>query len=248
MLKNIFYEEDMFPRFFTGMSTREYGYLFYDAANKESFDSNHALIYQQKISCLESVLKDIISFYDGLGIIPHIYQATEDEGYFSQNSELFKTYGFRVWDEGPNKFMILEGENNITPTGKFDVRLLDKWDTQIEENIFIAAGEPWEIDVAKQTYELTNGRVFVAYYEMIPVGISYIHLTDKVCRYDYILVNPEYRGMGCARDILFYMANYCVENKVKNCFQWPAHKTSERICYEAGFRVKCENTAGRASR
>lgn len=42
---------------------REYGYLFYDNLNKESFDSNHALIYREKVNDLYHVLDDIIAFY-----------------------------------------------------------------------------------------------------------------------------------------------------------------------------------------
>lgn len=248
MQNSILYEEDMFPRFCASVAEREYGYLFYDINNKESIDSNHALIYQEKISCLESVLRDIIAFYDVCGITPHIYQATNDEGYFIQNKALFEAYEFRVWEEGPYKFMVLEAENNIIPTGNFEVQLLDKWDKQIEENIFIAAGEPWEVGGAKQTYELENGRVFVAYYKKVPVGIAYMHFTERICRYDYIIINPKYRGMGCARDILSFMVGYCTKNKIKNCFQWPAHKTSEKICYEAGFRIKCKKIIARGSR
>ena len=48
-IDKIFREEDLFPREFANFEAREYGILFYDESNKDSYDSNHALIFREKI-------------------------------------------------------------------------------------------------------------------------------------------------------------------------------------------------------
>lgn len=40
-LEKIYREEDLFPREITSCEEREYGYLFYNEENKDSYDSNH---------------------------------------------------------------------------------------------------------------------------------------------------------------------------------------------------------------
>ena len=61
-LQKIFTEEDLFPREVTSFEKRDYGFLFFNEQNKDSYDSNHALIYKDKISYIKIVLKDIIDF------------------------------------------------------------------------------------------------------------------------------------------------------------------------------------------
>ena len=45
-LLKIYREEDLFPREFTVFAEREYGLLFYNENNKDSYDSNHAIIFK----------------------------------------------------------------------------------------------------------------------------------------------------------------------------------------------------------
>ena len=72
--EKMYLEEDLFPREITSYETRYYGLLFFNEKNKDSFDSNHAIIYREKIQDVEKVLNDIVSFYRTKGIRPNIYQ------------------------------------------------------------------------------------------------------------------------------------------------------------------------------
>ena len=48
-LRDCYIEEDLFPKIFTDYEEREYGILFFNTDNKDSYDSNHAVIYKDKI-------------------------------------------------------------------------------------------------------------------------------------------------------------------------------------------------------
>lgn len=69
-LRDCYLEEDLFPKIFTNFEEREYGILFYNTENKDSFDSNHAVIYKDKIRDLPKVLSDIAEFYRTRGSWP----------------------------------------------------------------------------------------------------------------------------------------------------------------------------------
>ena len=62
-LRKFYLEEDLFPREIASCETRDYGFLFFNEENKDSFDQNHAIIYRDKIVDLNAGLEDIINFY-----------------------------------------------------------------------------------------------------------------------------------------------------------------------------------------
>lgn len=86
-LFQLYHEEDMFPREICSHEKRHYGILFYDEDNKDSYDSNHAVIFENNISDLYAVLEDIISFYRAKGVKAVIYQSAQDEGLFERISD-----------------------------------------------------------------------------------------------------------------------------------------------------------------
>ena len=88
-LLKIYREEDFFPREFTVFVEREYGLLFYNDNNKDSDDSNHVIIFKDKINDITKTLEDITEFYRNKRIKPTIYQSITDDGYFESIREEF---------------------------------------------------------------------------------------------------------------------------------------------------------------
>ena len=248
IIKAIMFEEDMFPKAFTNFIEKDFGILFYNEENKNSYDSNHGLICKSRITDLGSVLDYITEFYTKKNIRPNIYQATEDEEYFTENEAIFKEHGYELHIEGPNNFMLLTAENIIKSSNELDIRLITEWDESIAADICIPSGESHEIEVIKSSIKSKNHRVFVGYTDGKAVAITYFHISEyNCCRFEYIIVSKDFRNKGYGRELLSYVADFCRENNVKNCFTWPAHKTSEKICYEAGFRYLFHAEAGRAT-
>jgi len=247
-IEAIMLEEDLFPKTFTDFIEKEFGILFYNEDNKISHDSNHALIYKSKVKDLGTTLDFITDFYKKLKIGPRIYQAVDDEGYFKENESIFNKHGYSVWLEGPNDLMVLTAENTINITNQLDIKLVTEWDDRIAIDICIPSDEQHEIEVIKNSIKNINHRVFVGYIGNKAAAITYFHISEfDCCRFDYIIIAKEYRNRGYARNLLSYATDYCRKNNLKNCFQWPAHKTSEIICYEAGFRHLLTVEAGRAA-
>lgn len=245
-LEKIYKEEDLFPREITFWEERAYGVLFYNEGNKDSYDSNHAVIFKSKISDLNQVLDDIVKFYIGKGIKPVIYQSISDEGYFEEIQNILSDHGFESWSES-QRYMVLSERNTITANTGITVQKISKWQEQYGTEIFEKAGEPWEIAVAKKSLDNSNTLFFVAYHNGKPVGMTYAHVRDGVCRVDYLLVSKEHRNIGVGRALINSFVEYCKTNQIENCFLWPGGETAEKIYYEAGFRHVDTKLAGRAS-
>ncbi len=244
-LTKVFAEEDMFPREISHYVTRDYGFLFYNADEKDSFDSNHALIFKDKIQDIDLVLSDIKDFYLSKGITPSVYQSINDEGYFLLINEKLKEHGFKHWTE-LQKFMVLSEENRIEPNHRITVRKITEWKDEYGVEIFQKADEPWEIAPIKCALENSNTLFFVGFIDEKPVGMMHGHITDGICRVDYLLVSKEYRRMGVGKTITHFLVEYCNENGIENCFLWPDDGYAEKIYYEAGFRTVSLKNAGRA--
>lgn len=244
-LEKIYREEDLFPREFTSYAERKYGLLFFNDSNKDSYDSNHAIIFKDRIADLRRVLEDITAFYREKGIKPVIYQSITDDGYFESNRELFAAHGYEVFGE-ENRYMVALDDCKIKPNPLVEVRKVDLWEDAFRADIFEAAGEPWETDVVKLALKKENTLFFVAYIDGCPVGMTKAHTKDGVCRIDYLLVATKHRKKGVGRTIIHFFMAYCKENKIENCFLWPDCESAERIYQEAGFRLVEVKTAGRA--
>lgn len=245
-LSKIYREEDLFPQGITSWVERPYGFLFYNDENKDSYDSNHAIIFRDKVTDIGYALRDIVQFYSEKGIRPSIYQSISDEGYFEEIKGELAEYGFESWTE-EQKYMVLSDRNAINPNHKISVARVTQWNDAYAVHIFEAAEEPWEIDVAKKVISSSYTLFFVAYYEGIPVGMTYGHIADGVCRVDYLLVSKKVRNMGVGRALIYAFVEYCNANRIENCYLWPDGDTAERIYSEAGFRPVEMKQAGRAS-
>lgn len=244
-LAKIYLEEDLFPKDITSWIERPYGFLFYNDENKESYDSNHALVFRNRVAELDQVLEDIVQFYSEKGIRPSIYQSIADDGYFEHISDELTRHGFSFWTE-PQNYMVLLGENKIQPNPNITVQKVTRWDDAFATHIFEAAGEPWEIDVAKKALDKANTLFFVAYDNSVPVGMTHCHVADGVCRVDYLLVATNCRNKGVGRALIHYFVEYCVQNHIENCYLWPDGETAANIYQEAGFRTVAVKQAGRA--
>lgn len=244
-LAKIYMEEDLFPRDITSWIERPYGFLFYNDENKDSYDSNHALIFRDRVTDLDQVLEDIVQFYFEKGIRPSIYQSITDDGYFEQISDELNRHGFDFWTETQN-YMVLLGDSNIHPNPNITVQKVARWADSFATHIFEAAGEPWEIEVAKKALDKANTLFFVAYDNGVPVGMTHCHVADGVCRVDYLLVATNCSNKGVGRALIHHFVEYCNAHQIENCYLWPDGETAEKIYREAGFCVVATKHAGRA--
>lgn len=92
-----------------------------------------------------------------------------------------------------------------------------------------------------------NTLFFVAFYKEKPVGMTRCHVTDGVCRVDYLLVSKKCRNIGVGRALIHCFVEYCMANQIDNCYLWHDGEKAEKIYYEAGFRYVETKKAGRAA-
>ena len=243
-LRDCYIEEDLFPMIFTEYEERDYGILFYNTDNKDSFDSNHAVIYKGRTQDIRQVLADIIQFYKTKGSRPIIYQSMLDDNWFDEIKDELAAAGFKSWIEN-QEYMLPSDENRIVPNPEIAVKKVSEWNNDIE-NVFVEAEEPWEIMVAKRTLAYPKSWMFAAYLEEKPVGLLYGHISERACRVDYLLVSKKHRKTGVGRALFYSYVEWCRQNAIENVYIWPDGGTPKRIYEEGGYRIVEVRKAGRA--
>ena len=243
-LQDCYVEEDLFPKIFTGYEERDYGILFFNTENKDSFDSNHAVIYRDRIHDLPRVLADITGFYQAKGSRPIIYQSMLDDNWFDEIKGELAAAGYESWVED-QEYMLPSGSNRIIPNPEITVTKVSEWNDEIE-NVFAEAEEPWEIMVAKRTLAYPKGWMFAASINNKTVGLLYGHRSEKACRVDYLLVSKQHRKTGAGRALFYHYVEWCKQNGIENTYIWPDGDTPKRIYEEGGYRIVEVRKAGRA--
>ncbi len=237
-------EEDLFPKIFTNYEERPYGILFYNEANRDSYDSNHAVIYKDRIDDLQTVLDDIILFYESKNLRPIIYQSMLDDGWFEEISSTLTEAGFKNWTE-LQEYMLPTGENKIVPNPAFEVIKVEKWSDELE-TVFLEAEEPWEIEVAKDSLNNPRSWMFAAKDNGKTIGLLYGHISDTACRGDYLLVSKKHRRNGAGRALFHAYVEWCKQTGIDNAYLWPDGETPKRIYEEGGYEFVEVRKAGRA--
>ena len=234
--QNIIREEDEFPKLFTNYEEKDYGILFYNEADKDSYDSNHAILIPERITDLAGVLREITVFYQEKGLTPLIYHPAVKD-YLKANEEVFRACGYEVTIEERNRVALLAEASTIVPDGSLEVRQLTEWDPRIGRDILIPNNEAYEIPVGERTMQHENSRLFVGYVGDKAVVYVLFHISPYgTTRFDYVDTAWDERKKGYGRQISHVVMTYCREQKLPLCATWFANPTSERMNMEAGFR------------
>jgi GNAT superfamily N-acetyltransferase len=243
-LRDGYLEEDLFPKLFTNYEERFYGILFYNEENRNSYDSNHAVIYKDKIDDLSSVLADIIRFYGSKNLRPIIYQSMLDDGWFEEIQSDLADAGFKSWTE-LQEYMLPTGEDKIVPNPDLEIVKIEKWNDELT-TVFLEAEEPWEIEVAKVSLNNPRSWMFAARKDGKTIGLLYGHVSDTACRGDYLLVSKLHRRIGAGRALFHAYVEWCKQTGIENAYLWPDGETPKRIYEEGGYELVEIRKAGRA--
>ncbi len=132
-------EEDLFPGEFAPAEARPWGVLYCDPDNPESYDSNHALVFRDRVTDLPAVLAEIAAYYRARGRKAILYQSILDDGWFGELAVELAAAGYRSWQEAQH-WMVLRERSAIT--ARADIRRVTVWTDDLAVHLYEAAGEP----------------------------------------------------------------------------------------------------------
>ncbi len=236
--------ENNFPMNFTHYLEKEYGIIFYNEENKISHDSNHAIIYMDKITNLENVLKKVKSFYLEKGLSPRIYQTID--GSFEKNKKVFEEAGYQLisFGTGVNKVYLQCENSTIKSENRLKLYRLDKYDNRILTDIFKPDDASFDAIVIEKAIENPNFHLIIGELNGEFVTCASIYYSNGVARLDHVATAPKHRRKGYCQELISFLVFYHQKASDFVLYEWPANEVAERIYKNAGFRYvfSIENT------
>ena len=246
--KRIIYEEYEFPKLFTNFVERDYGILYHNIKNINSYDSNHAVIFPEKISNLTRVLNEISIFYSkNLRQNANIYHPFV-ENYFIENARILKLCKYQLTINLDSRIMLLTEDNKIKKSKKLEIKHIRKWDRNVNDDINKISGKEKYLQKVIKNSMKENNFLFIGYFMGEPVSLLSFHVSKHGCtRFDEIKTIEKHRNNGYAREMVSFAVEFHRKEKLPIAYQWPRNSTSERITTEAGFRVAFTIPLGHAN-
>ena len=237
-LEKIKHLEYYFPKIFTDMEERDFGVMFYNTANPDSHDSNHAVIINDYD--YEKALGEIKEFYYSKNLEPRMYSSLE-EGQLQNIQPHLERTGFKVNDFGYTEYLVYNGKSAITELHTLDFRRFNAGD---DLSVFTRIFE--DDDTVFRTQEVVRRRasspdyyLYIGYSDDIPVVMASFQFDEnKSARLDEVETAADLRGKGYARQITRHLTDVFDKQGGKLFFTWAANDTAQRVYLQGGFEVK----------
>ena len=237
-LEKIKHLEYYFPKIFTDMEERDFGVMFYNTANPDSHDSNHAVLIND---CdYEKALEAIKEFYNAKNMEPRVYSSLE-EGQLQSIRPHLERADFKVNDFGYTEFLVSNGKSVINEPHTLDFRRFNAGD---DLSIFTRIFE--DDDTVFRTQEVVRRRatntdyyLYIGYKDNIPVVMASFQFDENMtARLDEVETAEAHRGKGYARQITRHLTDVFEKQGGKLFYTWAANDTAQRVYLQGGFEVK----------
>lgn len=225
--------EATFPKHFSNFVKKPYGYLFYNLNNKESHDSNHAII--NDLSCdLDSVFQEIIYFYKSKGITPRIYS-----GFINGEVDLLKPYftkfGFQFQEQDTTKFFYLNNKSTINPNPHLVIKRITQLSQQMIDLIRRENEGDYTINVLKEHLLHPDFHFLVGLINNEAVCVASLNEMDQLSRIDDVITDLDHRGKGYGSTLIHRMISYHHQISNQPLYLYAEDEIAIRIYQKAGF-------------
>lgn len=233
-IKNLEY---YFPKIFADMEERYFGVMFYNVANFDSNDSNHAVIIK---NCdFEKVVQEIKEFYLSQNLEPRIYSSLE-ESQLHKMRPVLERNNFKIDDYGYTDYLVYSGKSAITEPYTLNFH---RFTADDDFSVFM---QLVETEAVIRTQEVVRRRVsdpdyylYIGYSENIPVVMASFQFDENMtARLDEVETAEVHRGKGYARQITRHLTDVFEKQGGKLFFTWAANDTAQRVYLQSGFEIK----------
>ena len=212
-------EEMEFPKSFTFYEERDYGLLFHNADNLNSGDSNHTVLFPEKITDLRYVLKDIADFYESKCICPYIYHPLVED-YFIDNAKTLKECGYEFTISPDVPIMLLTGENRITVPKRLNILRIENWNKTIENDVLQCVAHKEHFTTVIKNSIGKNHYLFIGYIQNEAASLIAFHVSKHgITRFDEMGTAEMHKNKGYAREMNRFATDFVREHNLPIAYQ-----------------------------
>ena len=221
--------ENSFPKEFSNCEHRADYVIYHNVQNKESHDSNHAVIFKLDES-IEEQIDAISSFYNMLSIKPRVYHSFTNCN-IAKISNVFKEKGF-VFEINDNRLFYREKKISLQHLPKITVKRITKYCDEIET---LFKDTPWTRGVIEKSLSTNSFWFYVGYYNSFPITAASIRCFQGLSRLDDVVTMQEYRGKKYCQSLLNIILNDERITRFNDQYLYASEKDAIHIYEKLGY-------------
>lgn len=220
-----------FAKRFTNCSAKPWGLLYWNEGNKESWDSNHAVI-KDAVGAGSSI-KEIVSFYKAKGIKPRIHSAFREKELDSLRPFL-ELNGFSI-EMLPHRFYLHQGFSNISSVHGLHFERLRSVSQELRDFVLTYQYGHGAVMVLERHLSHPNYHLLAGYANDTLVTLASVNISVGYSRLDDVYTSPYYRGKGYSSALINYVLEYHKERSENYLYLYSSVPEAIKVYGKAGF-------------
>ncbi len=206
-MEDLIDKEIHFPQDFADSIINSYGILYYNDDNKDSWDSNHAII-TDLTSDLDHAFQEILSFYSSKQIIPRIFASMQAKE-LDILQPYFDKYQFHLAYQNLNQYFLWQKPSDVRIVQNITFQRIYELTPDVNAIIFSDDdGGEWTVKVIERHLKLPSFHLLVGFVEDKPVTIASLKIMEHYSRVDDVITHVKYRGKGYGRSLMHFLVDY----------------------------------------
>jgi predicted GNAT family acetyltransferase len=220
-----------YPERFASMSQKDYGLIFWNEGNKNSMESNHAVI--SDFIGIESSLRDIESFYKAKGIAPRIFSSLQSNELDKVSVPLEK-HGFKV-EIKDHEYFLHDHESSVKPADDLQIHRIKQLDIDIMETIALEYGGDWTIRVVERHLLHPSYHLLGGYHHGELAALASVSVFAGYSRISDLFTREKFRGRGYAGSMVHTLVQYHRGISENHLYLFSDNPGTSRVFEKTGF-------------
>lgn len=236
-LQRLIDTELQFAKRFTNCTPKDYGLIYWNEGNKDSWDSNHAVI--SDFIGVGSSIKEITSFYKAKGITPRLYPAFK-ENELDMLTPLLEANEFVIQPQ-VNQFFLHEKDSAIKPVHGIRFERLRTITPELREFVLSYQYGEGAIKVLERHLSHPNYHLLAGFANDVMVTLASVNIFVGYSRIDDVYTHEFYRGKGYSSALINYVLQYHKEHSDNYLYLYSSIPEAIKVYGKAGFVPIAQN-------
>lgn len=240
--------ECCYPENYSNRIETTYGMIFVDDTQKDSINSNHAVILPERVEYkvhsktgkkyylknINLALQEIVSFYQQRGMIPRIYSPYY-QGFLSQIEPLLTKYQFHVKKNPLKELLVLTKVNKEPLLKDFRMMRMKYFSEEVIEKMYDKETKKYGKNEIKNALLSPNFHYYIGFFKEEPVAVASVYYSTNVAKVGHLATAMKYRKLGYTAQLLRLIFQQHLSLHSIPMYTYTNNLITRQQCMEAGF-------------
>ncbi len=223
--------ELLYPQRIANMIQKDYGLIFYNEGNKNSQESNHAVI-KDHIGIASSI-RDIESFYKSKGTKPCLFSALMPDE-LTKIIPALEEHDFQI-QIMEEEYLLHDHEGSLTLASDLSIRRIRDLDIDMMETIALEYGTDSTMKVVERHLQHPSYHLLAGFHQDELAALASVSTYAGYSRVSDIFTREKFRGRGYGGAMIHYLVDYHRGISKNYLYLFSDHPATTKVVERGGF-------------